>query len=143
MKYFLVLIAGILFGCGLALSSMIDPTVVLAFLDVAGQWNPALMFVMVGALAVTTLGFKWVLNRKAPVYDREFHLPQSNNIDSSLISGAVLFGIGWGLIGYCPGPAIAGLALLQPETFYFVLAMFVGLKCSQWFAEITQGGRNG
>lgn len=132
MKQLLVLTAGILFGLGLSLSQMINPTVVIGFLDITGNWNPALMFVMVGALLVTTIGFRFVLKRNKPMFDSQFHLPIKNHIDKPLIIGAVIFGIGWGLSGYCPGPAVAGLALGQLETLYFVLAMIIGIKCAQF-----------
>jgi len=131
MKLLMVLISGLLFGLGLSLSQMINPTVVLNFLDVFGAWNPALMFVMVGALLVTTIGFHWLLKRKQPIFDSQFHLPIAKHLDGNLIIGAALFGMGWGLAGYCPGPAIAGLVLGQLETVYFVIAMFVGIKISQ------------
>ncbi|GHF77264.1 YeeE/YedE family protein [Thalassotalea marina] len=131
MKYLLVLIAGILFGLGLSLSQMINPTVVIGFLDITGDWNPALMFVMVGALLVTTIGFRFVLKKDKPWFDSQFHLPIKQHLDKSLIIGAVIFGIGWGLAGYCPGPAVAGLALGQLETLYFVIAMILGIKCAQ------------
>ncbi len=131
MKLILVLISGTLFGLGLSVSQMINPTVVLNFLDVAGTWNPALMFVMAGALLVTTIGFHFALRRKKPTHEETFHVPVNNDIDMNLIIGASIFGIGWGLVGYCPGPAIAGLVLGQEETIYFVVAMLVGIKCSQ------------
>lgn len=131
MKLIIVLLAGILFGLGLSVSQMINPTVVLNFLDVAGTWNPALMFVMAGALLVTTVGFYYAIKRKKPLYEQDFHLPTGKHIDVDLIIGATMFGIGWGLVGYCPGPAIAGLVLGQTETVYFVVAMLAGIKCSQ------------
>lgn len=131
MKQLLVLTAGILFGLGLSLSQMINPTVVIGFLDITGSWNPALMFVMVGALLVTTIGFRLVLKRGKPIFDSQFHLPVKKHIDKPLVIGAVIFGVGWGLAGYCPGPAVAGLALGQLETLYFVIAMIVGIKCAQ------------
>lgn len=131
MKNILVLLSGLLFGFGLSLSEMINPTVVLSFLDIFGDWNAALMFVMVGALLVTTIGFSWLLKKEKPLFDAKFHLPLSQHLDKDLLVGASLFGIGWGLAGYCPGPAIAGLVLGQMETLYFVVAMLVGIKLSQ------------
>ena len=130
MKNILVLLSGLLFGFGLSLSEMINPTVVLNFLDIFGDWNAALMFVMVGALLVTTVGFAWLLKKDKPLFDDKFHLPMSQHLDNNLLIGASLFGIGWGLAGYCPGPAIAGLVLGQMETLYFVIAMLVGIKLS-------------
>lgn len=131
MKSFLVLVAGVLFGIGLSLSQMINPTVVIGFLDITGNWNPALMFVMVGALLVTTVGFRLVLKKSKPLFDSQFHIPSKKQIDKQLIVGAAIFGVGWGLSGYCPGPAVAGLALGQIETLYFVIAMIVGIKCAR------------
>jgi len=131
MKLLLVLISGILFGLGLSFSNMINPTVVLNFLDVFGQWDPSLMFVMAGALITVGLGFKWIFKRKAPLFSDEFHLPKLKNIDQNLVSGAVIFGVGWGLAGYCPGPALASLAYGYMEPIIFCIAMFAGFKCSQ------------
>ena len=130
MKLLLVLMSGVLFGLGLSISGMINPTVVLGFLDIAGEWNPALMFVMVGALLVTTIGYKLVFKRQAPVYDTEFHLPLRQSIDIRLLTGAACFGVGWGMSGYCPGPAISGLVFFQPETLTFVFCMFIGFQAS-------------
>ncbi|WP_286271190.1 YeeE/YedE family protein [Thalassotalea hakodatensis] len=134
MKNVIAIISGILFGLGLAMSEMINPTVVIAFLDVAGDWNPALMFVMFGALLVTTVGFTLSLKKQSPLCASQFYLPTNSAIDKPLIIGASLFGIGWGMAGYCPGPAIAGLAYGQQETIYFVIAMLVGLKSAQLFS---------
>jgi len=131
MKNLLVLISGLLFGFGLSLSAMINPTVVLNFLDVFGSWDASLMFVMVGALCVTTITFRLLLNKEKPRYEISFHLPNKEQLDKPLIIGAIMFGIGWGLAGYCPGPAIAGIILGQAETFWFVTAMVVGMKLSQ------------
>ena len=136
MKLFIVLIAGVLFGFGLWLSGMINPTVVLGFLDVFGQWNPALIFVMVGALAVTTIGFRWIKQVEKPLFESKFHISEMKAIDKKLILGSITFGIGWGLSGYCPGPAIAGLAFLQHETILFVFSMFLGFKASQLLNHI-------
>ncbi len=122
--------SGVLFGLGLSMSGMVNPTIVLGFLDVAGEWNPALMFVMVGALLVTTIGYRLVINRQKPIFDDEFHLPLNKQVDIRLISGAAMFGIGWGMSGYCPGPAISGLVFFQQETLLFVFCMFVGFQLS-------------
>jgi uncharacterized membrane protein YedE/YeeE len=98
------LIAGILFGLGLCLSGMADPFVVQGFLDLAGVWNPTLLFVMGGGLLVTLIGYRLVLGRERPLLSPRFNLPASTAVDAPLIAGAVIFGIGWGLSGYCPGP---------------------------------------
>ncbi|WP_114394546.1 DUF6691 family protein [Oleisolibacter albus] len=121
------LLAGLLFGAGLALSGMIDPAKVLGFLDVAGDWDPSLAFVMGGALAVTLLGYRLVLRRPHPLFDAAFHLPSRRDIDARLLGGAALFGIGWGLAGYCPGPALASLGFGGRGVLTFVLAMLAGM----------------
>jgi len=123
-------VIGIIFGLGLAISEMINPARVIGFLDVAGRWDPTLMFVMGGALAVTLPAFAFILRRAQPLLDGEFFLPTKRDIDRPLIVGAALFGIGWGLGGFCPGPALAGLASGAPGVMLFVVAMVAG----QWFA---------
>lgn len=120
------LLAGIIFGLGLAVSNMINPAKVLAFLDVAGRWDPSLALVMAGALAVAMPGFGMALRRPQPLIAGRFELPSAKNIDARLLAGAAIFGIGWGLVGFCPGPAIASLAFGLKESFVFVAAMFVG-----------------
>ena len=119
-------LAGLLFGFGLALSRMSDPRVVLGFLDVAGAFDPTLLFVLAGAVGVTTVAFRLVLRRPRPVLDERFHLPQSRTIDRRLVLGAALFGLGWGLAGYCPGPALVALGGGLREALYFVPAMLLG-----------------
>ena len=120
-------LTGLLFGFGLAYSDMINPARVLGFLDILGQWDPSLMFVMGGALLVTVPGFALTRRRSSPVCDIDFSNPTSTVIDRPLVLGAVLFGAGWGLAGLCPGPAIVNLGSLQPQALTFVLAMLVGM----------------
>ncbi len=132
MKQALVaLVAGFIFGLGLALSKMIDPNKVLNFLDVTGNWDPSLALVMGGALLVTSVTFKFILKRNQPIFGDKFKLPTRTDIDFKLIMGAMLFGIGWGIAGFCPGPAIAslGLALLDPAIF--VISMMGGFWVQQ------------
>jgi hypothetical protein len=130
------LVCGVLFGFGLAVSGMTDPQKVLAFLDVLGAWDYRLMFVMGGAVLVTLLGFRLVLpaktggqecDAKKPMFSDRFHLPLKTRIDGKLVVGAGLFGIGWGLYGYCPGPALAALVYGHEQTVIFVLAMCAGV----------------
>ena len=121
------LLAGLLFGLGLAVSQMINPAKVLAFLDIAGRWDPSLAFVMIGALAVTALGYRLALQRAAPILADRFEVPTAREIDRRLLAGAVLFGIGWGLVGFCPGPAIASLAFGVKESLIFAAAMLAGM----------------
>jgi uncharacterized membrane protein YedE/YeeE len=124
------LLIGTLFGLGLSISEMINPARVIGFLDVAGRWDPTLAFVMGGALAITLPGYAVILRRRRPLLDGEFILPTKRDIDWPLIVGAALFGIGWGLGGFCPGPALAGLASGAPGVILFVVAMVAG----QWLA---------
>lgn len=121
---------GLIFGLGLSISEMINPVRVIGFLDIAGRWDPTLIFVMGGALAITLPGYALILRRRRPLLDGEFYLPMKRAVDRPLILGAAIFGIGWGLGGFCPGPALAALASGSPAVFLFVLAMIAG----QWLA---------
>ncbi|MEC9408468.1 MAG: YeeE/YedE family protein [Pseudomonadota bacterium] len=127
MNSLLTGLAGLLFGAGLLISEMVDPARVLGFLDVAGEWDPTLMFVMGGALAVTVPGFWWAARLRKPLVAAEFHWPRATDIDGRLILGAVLFGVGWGLAGLCPGPAVVAAASLRGDVWLFVAAMLIGL----------------
>ena len=120
------LLAGVLFGAGLAVSQMINPRKVQAFLDLAGDWDPSLALTMGGALLVTGIGYRVVLPRPRPWLDKEFRLPLATAIDGRLLIGAGLFGVGWGLGGYCPGPAISAVALGTREPGVFIGAMVAG-----------------
>ena len=133
MKIWPALLTGVIFGAGLALSGMTDPAKVLGFLDITGDWIPDLMFVMGGALAVTLIATPFVLRREKPWLAEMFHLPVSTVIDRRLIGGGALFGIGWGLWGYCPGPAIASLAYGASSSLIFVAAMIAGLWLGGFF----------
>ncbi len=127
MKSISALLAGLLFGVGLAASGMTDTAKVIGFLDIFGQWDPDLIFVMASAVITTVMSFRLVLKRKAPMFDETFSLPLKTVVDKPLLVGAVLFGVGWGLLGYCPGPAVAALVYLEPVTLVFVVAMLVGM----------------
>ncbi|WP_075674621.1 DUF6691 family protein [Stenotrophomonas sp. TD3] len=118
--------AGALFGAGLALSGMTDARRVLGFLDIAGDFDPTLMWVLGSALLVSAVGQRWVLRRAQPWFALRFQLPSVRDVDVRLLLGAALFGIGWGWAGYCPGPAIAGLAVASREALWFVPAMLAG-----------------
>lgn len=118
---------GLVFGAGMTISGMINPAKVLNFFDVSGTWDPSLAFVMGGALLVTTTGYRLARARKAPLFDRAFHLPTARFVDFRLVAGAAIFGVGWGLAGFCPGSAIAGLGLGRTEPLIFVSTMTVGL----------------
>ena len=116
-------IAGLLFGGGLTISQMINPQKVISFLDVTGDWDPSLAFVMGGALIVTLIGYRLVLKRNGPLFEDKFRLPTRNDIDAPLIAGAALFGVGWGLAGLCPGPALASASFAGMNAFIFVGTM--------------------
>lgn len=116
-------IAGLIFGAGLTVSQMVNPTKVIAFLDITGDWDPSLAFVMGGALLVTFIGYKFVLKSRTPFFDERFRLPTRKDIDGPLIIGAALFGIGWGLAGLCPGPALASLSFAGQNGLIFVASM--------------------
>jgi uncharacterized protein len=121
------LAAGLLFGVGLAVSEMINPAKVLNFLDILGHWDASLALVMVGAVATAAIGYRLALRRERPLFEGAFMLPTRQDVDARLLAGSALFGIGWGLGGYCPGPALSGLAFGALETIVFVAAMAVGM----------------
>ncbi|MFZ1416186.1 MAG: DUF6691 family protein [Defluviicoccus sp.] len=124
-------VAGLLFGAGLTVSSMISPAKVLAFLDIAaaadGGWDPSLALVMAAALGTTAIGYAIVLRRRAPLMTPRFVLPTATAIDARLVGGALVFGLGWGLVGLCPGPALAGLSQGSAKTVLFVAALIAGI----------------
>lgn len=126
------LATGILFGAGLALSDMINPARVLAFLDVAGAWDPTLAFVMAGAIIPAAIGFLLSRRMRAPLLGRSFFIPENRVLDRPLLAGAALFGIGWGLAGFCPGPGIAALAFGLWQPALFVCAMLAGMLIHRW-----------
>ncbi len=129
------LLCGLVFGLGLGVSQMVDPRKVLGFLDIAGAWDPSLMLVMGGALLVAALGFRAVLRRPVPRFGDRFHLSAARAVDAPLLGGAALFGIGWGLAGYCPGPAIASLGFGNAEALWFLPAMVAGAGLQRWQAR--------
>ncbi|MBW4485443.1 MAG: YeeE/YedE family protein [Tildeniella torsiva UHER 1998/13D] len=120
------LTAGLLFGLGLGFSQMIDPQRIIGFLDLTGSWDPTLAFVMGGAVLVTLVSFRLILRQPHPLLGSKFFVPTRDDIDRPLVLGAALFGIGWGLGGYCPGPAIAALGLGAANPLLFVAAMIAG-----------------
>jgi uncharacterized membrane protein YedE/YeeE len=121
------LVSGLVFGPGLAVSGMMNPAKVVGFLDVAGDWDPTLAFVMVGALLVAVPAYRFIPKRGRPVLQEEFSLPKKKAIDAPLLGGSALFGVGWGLVGFCPGPAIAALGTGLLPVFAFVAAMLAGM----------------
>jgi uncharacterized membrane protein YedE/YeeE len=125
-KNIAALVSGLLFGLGLAVSQMVNPAKVIGFLDVAGRWDPSLAFVMVGAIGVAFVFFRIILKSPAPKFDPLFKVPDIKAIDRNLIVGSGIFGMGWGLVGFCPGPAISSLAHGRIEPVIFLAAMFIG-----------------
>lgn len=126
LKMLVCLLSGALFGVGLALAGMTNPIKVQDFLDISGHWDPSLAFVMGGAVAITVVAFAWILKRNKPWLAERFYLPSAVKLDRKLVVGAAIFGVGWGLTGYCPGPAIASVLSANSEVWLFVPAMLMG-----------------
>ena len=139
-RTFVALFAGVLFGLGLAISGMMNPAKVVGFLDVAGGWDPTLAFVMGGALLVAIPAFRLILGRPRPILVDRFALPTKSALDGRLIGGAALFGVGWGLSGFCPGPAVAALVTGLTPVFAFVAAMIAGMVLYAWVFEKPDRG---
>ncbi len=133
MSFIVNLALGLLIGVGLVVSGMSDPAKVLNFLDLAGTWDPSLAFVMGGAVIVTFVGYRLVFRRAAPISGATFQVPTRKDIDGRILAGPAIFGIGWGLGGFCPGPALTALALAAPGTLAFVPAMLAGM----WIARVV------
>ena len=127
MQILVALAAGLIFGVGLIISHMIDPEKVLAFLDVAGRWDPSLAFVLLGAGAVSSVGYLLGRWRSVPLLAAQFEIPNRRDLDARLIIGAAFFGVGWGLVGLCPGPALVDLPLAGLQGFLFLAAMLAGM----------------
>ena len=134
MRLLSAFLVGLIFGTGIAISGMINPAKVLNFFDIAGTWDPSLAFVMGGALVTTFLGYRVVLRRDAPLVEARFQLPTARRIDARLIGGAAVFGIGWGIAGFCPGAAVPALGTGRWEVALFVAALLAGL----WTARTVQ-----
>ena len=127
----LALFSGLIFGLGLTFSSMTNPAKVIGFLDILGTWDPSLGFVMGGAILITAPLLYFLKNKNHLILTSKIELPNKNNIDFSLVIGSLLFGIGWGMVGFCPGPAISSIALLNSFSLLFVGSMIVGFYLSQ------------
>ena len=127
MEKLFVLISGLLFGAGVTISGMVNPMKVLNFMDIFGHWDATLILVMGAALAVTLPGYQMVFKRKAPLFDPTFKVPVKKSIDAKLLAGAALFGLGWGISGFCPGPAVASVVFGRTESLTFVIAMAAGM----------------
>ena len=126
-QFGIALASGTVFGLGLSLSGMLNPVRVQGFLDVLGAWDPSLAFVLGGAVVVAFIGLQVMKRMRQPAFGDSFHVPTNRRIDAPLVIGSALFGVGWGIGGLCPGPAVASLAVGIPQTALFVLAMLVGM----------------
>jgi uncharacterized membrane protein YedE/YeeE len=129
------LACGLVFGLGLAISGMMNPAKVIGFLDVAGDWDPTLAFVMGGALLIAIPAYRVILKQRRPVFSGGFSLPAEEKLDASLIWGSGLFGVGWGLVGFCPGPAVAAMVTGLPAVLGFVAAMIAGMALHAWISS--------
>ena len=132
------LVSGIIFGIGLVISEMINPEKVLGFLNLFGNWDPSLAFVMIGALVVSSPLLHLIKNKEKPICEVSFNIPNNKEINKKLILGSVIFGAGWGLGGLCPGPAISSIALINYYSITFVVSMFVGFYLVRLFESTTQ-----
>lgn len=137
------LVAGLLFGAGLAASHMVEPVKILDFLDVYGRWDPSLLLVMLSAVTVTLLAYRLILARPVPLLAPRFYLPTCTRLDRPLVLGAAIFGVGWGMAGYCPGPGIAALGLGTWEAPVFIAAVAAGSLSYKWLSERTPQARPG
>ena len=135
MRAFMALVAGLVFGIGLIVSGMSDPSKVLGFLDVAGAWNPSLALVMIGAIAVGSFAFALAAKRTRTLLGDDMRLPTATQIDRRLVMGGVVFGIGWGLAGYCPGPALAALLTGGVKPLVFVSALVAGMAIFEFVEQ--------
>lgn len=126
-QFFSALGSGAIFGFGLSMSGMLNPVRVQGFLDIFGAWDPSLAFVLGGAVSIAFIGVQITKRIQHPTFDDSFHVPTPRRIDAPLIIGSALFGLGWGIGGFCPGPAIASLSMGLPQTVLFVIAMLVGM----------------
>lgn len=132
MKMLLTYIIGLIFGIGISIGGMANPAKVINFFDVAGTWDPSLIFVMGGALIVTFIGYKFVLKNQAPLFDKHFFLPSRRDLDLQLIGGSAVFGIGWGIAGFCPGGALPAIGTGRVEVFIFVGALLAGIFAAKF-----------
>ncbi len=139
MKLIAIYLIGVVFGVGISISGMANPAKVLNFFDIVGTWDPSLIFVMGGALVTTFVGYKLVFGREAPVFEDGFSVPTSRTIDTKLVGGSAVFGIGWGIAGFCPGGALPALGTGRWEVFAFVAALLCGIFLAKFVQSIAAG----
>jgi hypothetical protein len=137
LAYLLAFLSGTLFAIGLGISGMTLPQKVIGFLDFAGSWDPSLAFVMIGSAGVYMLFYRRIRRRSHPLFDTSFHVPTRSDIDRRLVTGAALFGIGWGLVGLCPGPAMTALVSGQSKTLIFFVSMIAGMYAFRTVDQIA------
>ncbi|WP_292286506.1 DUF6691 family protein [Marivita sp.] len=137
MKLIAIYLIGVIFGVGISISGMANPAKVINFFDIAGIWDPSLIFVMGGALVTTFIGYKLVFGRAAPVFEDSFNVPTSRTIDARLIGGSAIFGIGWGISGFCPGGALPALGTGRWEVFAFTAALVVGIFLAKFAQSLA------
>lgn len=138
LSILIALASGLLFGLGLILSGMIEPTKVIAFLDITGQWNPSLAFVMIGAIGTALLPFTWIKRRQFSLLGFTIHWPRLQNLDRRLIVGSLLFGVGWGWSGICPGPAVVLLNIAPMDAGIFVASMLAGIALMDYLFPLPK-----
>lgn len=141
MQIMMALIIGLIFGLGLIVSGMADPSKVLNFLDLAGDWDPSLAFVMGGAIVVGLFAFRFASRMQKSLLGEAMRLPTATNLDRRLIAGSLLFGIGWGLGGYCPGPALVSLTMGNPKSIIFIVAMLAGMMIFEVWERLPASNR--
>ena len=138
-RVLVALVCGLLFGAGLVVSQMSNPAKIIGFLDISGQWDPSLAFVMAGAVGVFAIGYRLTLRRTAPSLGGKFVLPEKVRLDKALLSGSLLFGVGWGWAGLCPGPAIVASGFADPRIWVFTAAMVAGMALVRLVRRRTTG----
>ena len=136
MMVFMSFISGLIFALGLGISGMVNPDKVIGFLDIFGEWDYALTFVMGGAVILNLITFRLIKRNKNPMFAEEFHWPTAKDIDKKLVVGSIMFGVGWGLIGICPGPGIVNLVTLEPKVLVFVGSMVLGMVVYKFLPKI-------
>jgi len=139
MKNLLTLLAGFVFGFGLIISGMSNPNKVINFLDIFGNWDPSLALVMIGAVPLAFLGFRWIESSHKTIFKEELHLPGKNHFNSDLLIGSLLFGVGWAITGFCPGPALVALGTGSVKAIVFVLAMLMGMLINDRALKLVMG----
>lgn len=137
MRFISAYVIGLIFGIGICISGMANPAKVLNFFDVAGTWDPSLALVMGGALVITYFGYRWAIPKPAPVLEKSFQIPTNRKLDFKLIAGSAVFGIGWGISGFCPGGALPALGTGRMEVILFTAALLVGVFAALGMMKLT------